>query len=135
MMSPARIALKQRLLDERRILCLNPRGISLSCPCELCHRTGHDGLDLHEVIISRGDVRGNEALTTAVTESELNVALVCKECHAQHADTEWGRQFLADQLICRYGSREIVDWIHTLGLKCPDDFLNFVIARAGEMEK
>ena len=104
--------------------------------CEICGNAV-EALDLHEVIISRGDVRGNDELLRKVTESELNVALVCQNCHTNtdRADTVWGRNFLTDQLIYRYSSRAIINWIKMLGLKLPDDYLNYVAGRAKDLEK
>ena len=133
-MSLARIALKRRLLDERRVMRRSGSRMEYVNACEICGNAVA-ALDLHEVIISRGDVRGNDELLCKVTESELNVALVCQRCHAELADTDWGHRLLTDRLIDRYGSRAIVNWIKMLGLKLPDDFVNFVLSRATGVEK
>jgi len=133
-MSLERIALKRRLLDERRVMRRSGSRVEFVNACEICGNAV-DALDLHEVIISRGDVRGNDELLRKVTESEYNVALVDKRCHTDLADTDWGHRLLTDRLIDRYGSRAILSWITMLNLKAPGDFLNFVVARAMEVEK
>ncbi len=121
-MTAARIALKARLLIERR----QPQ--HLKTMCELCEAA--PATDLHEVIITRGAVRGHARLVTAITEMEENVALLCHKCHMEDANAGWAKALLTVGLILRYGSTRVISQINKLGLKNPRPYVNHVQAWA-----
>ena len=137
-MSLERIALKTRLMNER-VVTLGWHGPKTGkwvswtglC-CELCGKrykqgyTGKEfvpGLDLHEAIISRGNVRGVERLTKAVTESEYNCVLLCNHCNVRVAEAKWATDILTARLIMRYGADAIIQWIESLGMKVPGPYI------------
>ena len=132
-MSLERIALKTRLLSERRVMRRSGSRMEYVNACGLCGRTDM-GLDLDETILSRADAHGDPELLRKIMETELNVSLICNPCNIGPRKTKWGRAYLTDQLIHKYGSRAIVNWIKMLGLKLPDEYVNFVLARAVGIE-
>jgi len=133
-MTLTRIALKRRLLDERRVMRRSGNRMEFVNACALCGRTDM-GLDLDETILSRNDAHGDPELLRRITETDLNLSLICNPCNIGPRKTKWGRAHLTDQLVHGYGSRAIANWITMLNLKAPDDFLHYVAARAKEVEK
>lgn len=132
-MNATRVRLKTRLIQERGQLCgLN--GVMLSQTEPYClHST--NGLDLHETIITRGDVRGNDRLIQAVTEAEWNVSLLNHDCHMRHGAKSIVlddgapnrvRDYLTEQLLRRYGLFTILQGIRGLGMKNPGPYLAYV---------
>lgn len=137
MMTPERAALKTLLLTERVVTLMSPdTRVRITCLfCELCgkqYREGRlgrefvPGLDMHEVIITRGNVRGNHRLMKEITESKFNAALVCNDCHLRVGHTKWATKLLAQKLVMRYGERPITEWIMGLGLKVPTPYIQTV---------
>lgn len=83
--------------------------------CECCNVWGHlDTYDLHEGIVSRGDVQGWPFEKRGLIFHEYNCFVVCRECHTEHKlsrEDAW-------KLSCeRYGEEAVREWYEGLPWK------------------
>jgi len=145
-MTPQRATLKALKLEtNRRFIAPNPhppsdRGwVSLGAipkragyynQCELCGAFGFNlRFDLHEVIVTRADVRGNKALGEMITEAEENTLLVCQHCNSGVANRAEGhRDFLVGKLVEQYGFAKVYNWVAGLPMKNKQEYLERVQA-------
>jgi hypothetical protein len=132
-MDLARAEVKAQLLLERQQLRRWHGQMIYLCQCELCGRAYPT--DLHESIISRGNVRGADALQAHILICKFNLNLLCnKPCNVDLAEVEMFRRFLISKNIARYGEDPILAWIESLPLKEPGPYLCLVRDVAAQMK-
>lgn len=86
--------------------------------CESCGKDYQSGtfFDLHEGIVTRGDVQGWSKRRRGLIFCEVNCFLLCRACH-----TNWGEVFPREkawELSCeRYGEEVMREWYEGLPWK------------------
>lgn len=81
--------------------------------CGLCAKPITTGADLHEALITRGDISGADHLKELVHVRENCVLLHPGGCHSKAA-TRQGQKQVALMLITWEGLNNILDWLLTL---------------------
>lgn len=110
-----RLELKQELLNVRIDLADN--GFGFTSRCAICGKLLTNGCDMHEAIITRGDISGQKQLQPLIMVRE-NCVLVCpggsgSPCHRE-AGTKEG-QIKAIQNILTFESIEDIEiFLHNL---------------------
>lgn len=95
------MGIKQRLFEER------------GWECEFC---GGRACDLHEGIVSRGDMMGLSGKQKVIAYATTNLFILCEICNREHPPSkDW-----AWQRSCkRYGEPAMREWYGSLNLKAP----------------
>jgi hypothetical protein len=84
-----------------------------------------DGIDLHEALITRGDIYGREEMSPKIMVKE-NCSLVHHgTCHIESATKE-GQRIVAKHIAYWVGKDAIMDWLNCL----EEDFVGTTITEA-----
>ena len=83
------------------------------------------GVDLHEALITRGDIQGNRALAPLVYVRENCVLVHHGKCHEYAATTE-GQRVVAAHLLYWMDLQPLMDWLNRL----EDEFVGTTITEA-----
>jgi hypothetical protein len=100
-----------------------------------CGYCGHpikksDGMDLHEALITRGDIHGRKEIAPKIFVRE-NVSLVHHgKCHVEAATKE-GQKRVAKHIAYWVGNDAIMEWLDCL----EDDFVGTTITEARNLIK
>lgn len=83
--------------------------------CEICYATYSNAIfDIHEGIVSKGDVQGWPKKKRGLINHEYNCFVVCRDCHKEHKlsrEDAW-------KLSCeRYGEDAVREWYEGLPWK------------------
>lgn len=92
--------LKQELIHKR--IDMASGGFGFTPRCAICNKELKSGCDMHEALITRGDIRGQEHLFEYIMVEE-NCVLVCpggsgSKCH-RTADTKEGQEIVIRHLL------------------------------------
>lgn len=82
--------------------------------CEGCQRKLIREFDVHEGIVTRGDVRGWSFEDRGLIFSEYNTTLLHHLCHLMNPPT---RQYVWDIQVARYGEEKMRGWYEGLPFK------------------
>lgn len=81
--------------------------------CAYCGKPMKYGYDMHEAILTRGDIRGNPELSPLIMV-KYNCCLVCHgKCHIESA-TRDGRRKMIMYLISWEGYNNIINWLESI---------------------
>lgn len=122
-----RITLKSELYRRR----VHWTGVSgYRAYCAICKKSfKEDEAEMHEVLLTRGSVRGNQELKPEIMV-RYNCVLVHPKCH-RRATTEDGKHKCISHLLVHEDAREIAAWLgHMQSLmktNTPEVALNLVI--------
>ena len=101
--------LKQHLIKTR--IDLSTGGFGFLPRCAICNKELKNGCDMHEALITRGDIRGQEHLLPFIMVEE-NCVLVCpggsgSKCHST-ADTKEGQLVVIRHLLLHIPGKDIL---------------------------
>lgn len=104
----SRIELKMNLQGERRLAGRPGR-------CAVCGEALTDSMEMHEVLLTKGDVQGAPAPVKSLINSRFNCVLVHPLCHpkAQHEHQAFMR--CIQQLILYNGYEQVAAWLSNMG--------------------
>jgi hypothetical protein len=109
MISKQRERLKSALYKKR--VEFGPNGYEPMCA--ICGKPPNNGaLEMHESLVTRGDVSGNLELTYDIMTG-YNCVLVHKECH-EHANSEEGKRACAKNILKYNNYEDIMRWLGCL---------------------
>lgn len=83
--------------------------------CGYCDEPIIDAPDMHEVLITRGDIQGNPDLEPVVMVRENCVLVHPKKCHIEAATKE-GQKKCIRHLIKYEGKSNLLFWLNTLSV-------------------
>lgn len=96
--------------------------------CSLCGKSA-TALDLHEVLLTRGDFTGTEH---EFLWSENNCAQLCRACHVK-ATTKENQERLIRYLIDEVGAENILQWLLSIKDMTKGNQINYAILRVKEL--
>jgi hypothetical protein len=73
------------------------------------------GFEVHEVILSRGEVEGCPDYVKTNIHHHFNQVALHSQCHAAEGHTEEGRKICTQYLVTLYGKTKIVNWLKLIG--------------------
>jgi hypothetical protein len=110
--SKQRMFLKQYLASTRTVFTAD----GYKPVCAYCDEPIFDGMDMHEVLLTRGDVQGNSNSLTVLVMNEFNCALVHTiKCHIEAATKE-GQKKCIHHLIKWAGKKDILFWLTSVAI-------------------
>ena len=99
---------------ELRFKIYNDRGSGLHVPvCAVCGESIRHSFDLHEVIISRGDVAKCSEEVKLKIHCPENCVIVHPQCHIM-AEYDHGEVACIRNLIAHCGYENIINWLKSL---------------------
>jgi len=87
----------------------------LSSKCPVCDKPfcAGDGIELHEVFITKGDVMGCSQETKEMINSPFNcVNLHSEKCHLSAQNTPIGKLLCVRQILLFEGVTRVIAWLH-----------------------
>lgn len=81
--------------------------------CGYCGLPIHTGYDLHEAIVTRGNIRGNKSLRRFVMVRENSALVHHGDCHKM-AVTEEGQEKVIRHILYYEGLEKVTKWLQEL---------------------
>lgn len=104
----SRMQLKQDLMTSRTVFTKE----GWKPECAYCGKPIMQGGEMHETIVTRGDIRMARHLHTVVMH-RCNCSIVHSECH-QEAATKEGTQKVIKHIIKHEGKDAVLNWLYNM---------------------
>lgn len=87
---------------------------------------GSVGVDMNEVIYTKGDFRGLPEKKRRYLDSEINCAINSHDFHEKHGHTNWYRRWFVEKQVRRYSEEAVRSYIENAPLKYKKSLEHFL---------